>query len=228
MKEGFYWDRELNGSKVSIDMPLYIASGTAIERGEIVKFTPGTGVEAVAGTDFDDPSIGCAIEAHDGSTSGRQSGTEIKISASPTAVFRHGCGNTITATSGSTTTFVVSGLLPQTDNLWIGGYIEVIACAADSTLNGTRIKITDSTGSTGTLTFSTQSGAFASGDTAYLCPGPLAVGEYGWDLDSDGMNVDWDTSGGSALTLVGADPANMLSFWMFRLHQFGNYAKTLD
>jgi len=214
---GFHWAYDLNGSKVPIIRPLYIPTATAIEKGEMVLFTPGTGVEVVAGTDFDDPAAGAAINAH-----AANSGTEIKVSVSPTAVYAHKPRNIITATGGSTSTFVVSGLLPQTDDLWIGGYIEVVTCAADSSLVGKRIKITDSTGSTGTLTFDTQAAAFASGDTAYLCPGPLAIGEYGWDLDSDGMNVDWDTSGGEALVLVDVDPANFMTYWMLRLHQFGN------
>jgi hypothetical protein len=217
MSKGFEWAYDLNGSKVPIVKPFVIPTATAIEQGEIVLHTPGTGIATVSGTDFDDPAIGVAVNAH-----AANSGTEIKISASPTAVYRHGCGNIITATGGSTTTFVVSGLLPQTDNLWIGGYLEVVTCAADSTMVGKRIKITDSTGSSGTLTFATQPAAFASGDTARLCPGSLAIGEYGWDLDGDGMNVDWDTSGGEALVLVDADPANMVSFWMLRLHQLGN------
>ena len=55
--------------------------------GEIVLFTPGTGIASVAGTDFDDPAIGVAAEAHNGTTAGRQSGTEIKVFDSPTAVF---------------------------------------------------------------------------------------------------------------------------------------------
>ena len=223
MSKGFEWAYDLNGSKVPIIKPFVIPTATVIEQGEVVLHTPGTGIAVVAGTDFDDPVMGVAINAH-----AANSGTEIKVSASPTAVYSHGCGNTITATGGSTTTFVVAGLLPQTDNLWIGGYIKIISCAADSSLNGTKIKITDSEGSSGTLTFSTQAAAFASGDTAYLCPGKLAIGEYGWDLDSDGMNVDWDTSGGSAWTLVDTDAENMRSFWMSRLHQFGNYPKTLD
>lgn len=221
--KGFRWAYDLNGSKTPIARPMYIPTATAIEQGELVLFTPGTGVAVVAGTDFDDPFVGAAIDEHEAN-----SGTEIVVSVSPTAVYAHGCGNIITATGGSTTTFVVAGLLPQTDNLWIGGYLQIISCAADSTLNGKRIKITDSTGNDGTLTFSTQEAAFASGDTAYLCPGPLAIGEYGWDLDADGMNVDWDTNGGSALTLVDVDPANMTAFFIARLHQFGNYAKTLD
>jgi hypothetical protein len=214
---GFEWAYDLNGSKVPIVKPLPIPTATVVEQGEIVLFTPGTGVAAVAGTDFDDPAIGTAINEH-----AANSGTEIKVSVSPTAVYRHKCGNIITATGGSTTTFVVSGLLPQTDDLWIGGYLEIVTCAADSSLVGKRIKITDSTGATGTLTFAAQTAAFASGDTARLCPGLNALTEHGWDLDSDGMNVDWDTSGGEALELVDADPANMISFWKIRLHQFGN------
>ena len=105
--------------------------------------------------------------------------------------------------------------------------LQIVTCAADPSLVGKKIPITDSTGSTGVLTFSAQSAAFASGDTARLCPGKLAIGEYGWDLDSDGMNVDWDTNGGQALVLVDVDPANMKSFWMARLHQFGNHGATI-
>lgn len=215
---GFKYAYSLDGSKELIK-PFYIPTATAIEDGEMVKFTPGTGIVVADGTDFDDPHLGVAAAEH-----AANSGYELKVSCAPASVFAHKCANVITATGGSTTTFVVSGLLPQTDDLWIGGYLEIISCAADSSLNGKRIYITDSTGSSGTITFATQAAAFASGDTAYLCPGPRAIGSYGWDLDSDGMNVDWDTSGGEALELVDTDAANMLSFWKLRLHQFGNDA----
>lgn len=161
------------------------------------------------------------LEPHDGATAGRQSGTEIKVSASPTAVYELRTTNIITATGGSTTTFVVTGLLPQTNDLWIGGRLEVVTCAADSSLVGAMLPITDSTGATGTLTFATQIAAFAANDTAYLHPGPLAIGEYGWDLTGDGTDVDWDTSGGEALQLVDAQPELKKSFWKLRLHQFG-------
>ena len=202
--------------------PYYIATGTVIELGEMVKFTPGTGIVAIGDADQDDPYIGVAAEGHDGSTAGRNVGLEILIYDSPTAIFSQKCMNIITATGGSTTTFVVSGLLPQTNDLWNGGYLKIIACAADSSLNGKKIKITDSVGSTGTLTFAVQSGALASGDTAYLCPGPLAITEYGWDLESDGMLIDWDTSGGEAICIESVDVLNFRCRVFFRLHQFGN------
>jgi hypothetical protein len=213
----FKWAYDLNGNKTPQMPTMYIPTATAIELGEMVLFTPGTGIAVVAGTDFDDPALGVAMQPHDAN-----SGTEIKVSVSPTAVYSLKSRNVITATGGSTTTFVVSGLLPQTDDLWNGGMLEILTCAADSSLVGKKIPIADCTGATGTLTFAAQGAAFASGDTAYLCPGPLAIGEYGWDLTSDGTDVDWDTSGGQSLILVGADPETFTSYWMLRLHQFGN------
>jgi hypothetical protein len=216
----FEWTRDLNGRQSPQIQPLYIPTGTAIDYGEIVDFTPGTGVIALGanGTDFDGPAIGVAMSAHEAN-----SGTEIKVSTSPTAVYRHKCDNILTATGGSATTFVVATLVPQTDNLWIGGYLEVVSCAADPSMKGKRIKITDSTGTTGTLTFDAQPAAFASGDTAKLCPGPLAIGTTAWNLDSDGLNVDFakNTTTGESLVLVGADPENMIAEFMLRRHRFG-------
>jgi hypothetical protein len=220
----FEWAYDLNGSKVPFIKKLPIPTATAIEQGEMVLFTPGTGVAVVAGTDLDDPFIGVAVYEH-----AANSGTEISVSVSPTAVYKHRCNNIITATGGSATTFVCAGLLPATDNLWIGGMLEIVTCAADSTLIGKKIPITDSTGGTGTLTFDTQAAAFAAGDTARLCPGKLAIGTLVWNLDGDGTNVDWDAvATGSGMTLVDADPANMTAYFIPRLHQFGNYPKALD
>ena len=58
--QGFIFAKTLNGNKTSYIQELYIAAGTAIEEGEVVKYTPGTGVEAYTGTDADDPAIGVA------------------------------------------------------------------------------------------------------------------------------------------------------------------------
>ena len=152
-------------------------------------------------TDFDAPAIGVAANAH-----AANSGTGIKVITNPDAVFALESTNIITATGGSTTTFVVNGLLPATNDLWNGGMLKVVSCAADPSMNGKMIPITDSTGIGGTLTFATQQAAFAANDTAYLCPGPLAIGEFGWDLTADATDVDWDTSGGEALKLVDVAP----------------------
>ena len=51
-----------------------------------------------------------------------------------------------------------------------------------------------------------------------------AAEEYGWDLNSDGTDIDYTSSGGEALVLIDADPANKLAYFKARLHQFGNDA----
>lgn len=219
----FKWAYDLSGNKTPQIKPFYIPTATAIEFGEMVKFTPGTGVAVVAGTDFDDAALGVSTQEHEAN-----SGTVLNVSFSPTAVYKLKPSNIITATGGSTTTFVVAGLLPQTNDLWNGGKLKIVTCAADASLVGKIIDITDSTGSTGTLTFATQPAAFASGDTAMLCPGPLAIGEYGWDLTSDGTDVDWDTSGGEALQLVDVDVDTFTTYWKIRLHQFANDGLTIS
>lgn len=217
----FEWAYDLNGSKVPIIKPLPIPAATAVAQGEIVDFTPGTGVIKLGtdGVDFDGPAVGVATHAH-----AANSGSTLKVSASPTAVYRHNCGQILTATGGSATTFVVATLVPATNNLWVGGMLEVVTCAADSSLIGKRIPITASTGATGTLTFAAQTAGFAAGDTARLCPGPFAIRTTVWNLDANGVNVDWaqNATTGESLVLVDVDPANMLAFFMLRLHRFGN------
>jgi hypothetical protein len=221
----FKWAYDLSGNKTPQILELPIATGTAIEFGEIVKFTPGTGVVAIGDADQDDPYLGVAMEEHDGSTAGRQSGTLIKVSVSPTAVYRLTPRDAITASSGSTTTFVDSSLLPANNDYFNGGKIKLVAVASDSTLNGKIVSISDYTGSGGTLTLGeTLSGAIASGDTAYLCPGPYAITAYGWDLNSDGTDINWESSGGEAIQIVDVDPDTFTVYVKLRLHQFGDDA----
>ena len=176
----------------------------------------------------DDPIRGVASESHDGSTAdfiGRQTGTKIFVYDDPNDIFELTSTEAQTLTGGSTTTAVISGLLPQTDNLWIEGYVEIVTCAADSDLIGRMVKISDSTGATGTLTLAeTLTAALASGDTIRIHPGRYAIGEYGWDLNSDGTDIDYTSSGGEALQLVDVDPEKKKTFWQLRLHQKGNDA----
>jgi hypothetical protein len=206
---------------VSKPKTYHIPAATAIEEGEVVLFTPGTGIAVVAGTDFDYPAIGVAAEAHDGATAGRQSGTEIKVYDDLGDVFEYVPNQkVITATGGSTTTFVDSNLKPATNDYFNGGYIQIVTCALDSSLIGKKVKISDYTGAGGTLHLAeTLSAAIGVGDTAYLCPGKLAVTEFGWDLDSDGTDINWESDGGEAIQLVDADPDTFRTFWKLRLHQ---------
>ena len=200
-----------------------IGGSTAIEKGEVVLFTPAVGIAAVAGTDFDDPAIGVAAESHDGSTAdflGRQTGTAIRVFDDAMDVFELEEKTTLALTGGSTTVATVAGLLPQTDNLWINGYIEIITCAADSDLIGRMVKITDSVGATGVLTLAeTLPSALAAVDTIKLYPGNYALNQYGWDLNSDGTEPDYETSAGEAIQLVKVDAEKKKSYWKMRLHQ---------
>lgn len=203
----------------------YIDTATAIEKGEVVISTAGTGVGAYSG--YAQPraaALGVSAVDHDGATDdGVQTETSIKIFDHPDDIFELDKPVILTATGGSTTTFVDSGLLPVTDDVFNGSYLEIVSCAADSSLNGKMILVTDHTGSGGTLTFATQPAAFASGDTAYLWPGKLAIGHYAWDLSSDGTEVDYATGAddGYLMQLYDADPIRKKAYFKLRYHLFG-------
>jgi len=208
---GFKWAGDLNGHKHPIIRKILIPTATAIEEGEPVSFTAGTGAIVLADpTNQQDAIFGVCTAAHTAN-----SGTELEVSVSPSAIYRYHASKTYTATGGSTTTIVDSSLLPQTDKFWIGGAVKVVSCAADSSLNGKIIKITDSTGSSGTITFATQTAAFASGDTYQICLGNYADGMIGYDLDSDAMNPDFDTDGGTVLKYLYSNPDTMDMYFTF-------------
>jgi len=212
--KGFRWAGDLNGQKNPIVRKYYVPDATAIEKGEPVQFTQGTGIIVHADpTDFDNPIFGVSMQekaASDGTT-------EIELSVSPTALYKYDCrSQAYTLTDGSTTTAVDSSIVPQTDNFWIGGMIEIISCAADSSLNGRRVRISDSTGSSGTLTLGeTLPAALAAGDTIYLCPGYMAHGHLGYDLDSIAMKVNIDADGGTVLEIFDTNPDTMEMIVMF-------------
>jgi len=227
---GLTFAYDLVTGNTEILKPFYIAASTVIEKGEVVVFTPGTGVAAAGVSDNDDPVLGVASEPHDGSTAGRQSGTEIKVSCSPTACFRVPNSVVVTATGGSTTTFVASALRPATDDIFNGGYIQVVTCAADTAgvSIGKMIKITDYTGTGGTITVGTQPYAFAAGDTVRLFPGPLAVTTYSHNLSAGGTDIDFSqAAAGEAIQIIEADPLNKQLVVKFRLHQFAGYPITI-
>jgi hypothetical protein len=97
--------------------------------------------------------------------------------------------------------------------------VKIISCAADPSLNGRMVRIADSTGSGGTLTFGeTLPAALASGDTYQLCPGYMMHNHLGYDLDTDAMNPDWDADGGSTLRIIDTNPETMDIFVVFENH----------
>lgn len=210
-----------------------IATGTVIEEGEMVILSSGK-VVAVGDTDQDDPILGVAAEPHDGATAGRQVGLEIKVYDHPDDVFSLISTNALTATDGSTTTFVVDGMKSGTissnyDDMHNGGYLKIVSCAADSSLNGKFVRISDFTASSGTFTLDeTLSAALASGDTAYLCPGKLSIGTFHHNLTSGGTDIAYDdASAGEAIKIVDVDPERFRAYLKLRLHQNASHMVAL-
>ncbi len=207
-----------------------IGAAVVIEKGEMVKMSGGT-VVAIGDADQDDPILGVAANAHDGTTQdGVNNDNKIRVYDHADDIFQIFSKNILTATGGSTTTFVVSGMASGTitehvDDFFNGSVLKIVSCAADSELVGKEIKVTDFTAATGTFTLGeTLPAALASGDTVYLCPGLRVKTAYHYDLVADGNDIDWDTSGGEAIQIYGSDVRTMTTYVKLRLHQFGNDA----
>jgi len=203
----------------------YIANTTVIEKGEVVIFTAGTGVGAYANyAAATTPALGVAAHGHDGATDdGINKAYSILVYDHPDDIFELDKPVILTATGGSTTTFVVSGLDIATDDVYNGSYLEIVNCQNDSSLNGKMILVTDHAHSGGTLTVGTQPAAFKAGDTAYLWPGPLAIGSFAWDLNSDGTKVDYvaGAADGILMQLWEVDPERKKAYFKIRIHTFG-------
>lgn len=206
------------GDDQPLIMEFYIAAGTVIEMGEVVKIVENA-IVAVGDTDQDDPYIGVATENHDGVTPGRQSGTAIKVFASPSAVFKCRPNIISTATGGNTTTWVDSGMTDPADDKFNGGWIKPKTTAALTNAINKAIRVTDFTKSTGTFT-GTFTGGVTAGDTAIVLPPP---GSFGWDLNSDGTNLNLALNGGETIQIVRVDTVSEEVYWKFRLHQFANH-----
>jgi hypothetical protein len=211
--KGFNWAGDFNGQKNPLVKKFYVPDATAIEKGEPVRFTPGTGIVVLNDpTNLQDAILGVSMtekEANDGVT-------EIEVSYSPTAIYKYVAAKTYTLTNGSTTTAVDSSLLPDTADTFNNGSIKIITCAADSSLIGKIVKITDFDGADGTLTLGeTLPSALAAADTIMICPGNMMEGFLGWDLSADAMHPDFDTDGSNVLKFLYANPETMEMFFTF-------------
>jgi hypothetical protein len=202
-----------------------IADATVIEKGEIVTLSTAGLVTAIGNVDQDDPVLGVAAHAH-----ANGDGLTIKVYDHPDDIFQIYSTNLLTATGGSTTTFVVDGMKSGTiaahvDDFFNGSKIRIVSCAANSALNGKDVPVTDFTAATGTFTLGeTLSAALAAGDTAYLVPGPGTKTSSHWNLTADGTDIDWDqgTTVGQAIQIYGSDVDAFLTFVKLRLHKYGN------
>ena len=208
---GFTWAGDLNDKHILI-RKFYIPTATEIEKGEPVRFTQGTGIVVLSdATNLQAAILGVANAAH-----AANSGTELEVSCSPTAIYKYKASKAYTLTGGSTTTAVDDSLLPDEADTFNGGAIQIVTCAADSSLIGRIVKITDFAGADGTLTLGeTLPAALASGDTIYICPGNLMNEFLGWDLSSDSMHPDFDTEGSNVLKFLYSNPDTMEMFFTF-------------
>jgi hypothetical protein len=221
----FTYAYDLSGATVPMIRSFPIAAATAIEFGEMVKLAGGF-VVAVGDADQDDPYLGIAAESHDGST---ETGTTIRVYCSPTAVFKCKPNVVSTADSGNGTTWVDGELVAgagYADDLLNGGYLKLSEKAVASTLTdvvGKLYAITDFAVATGTCT-GVFAGNVSAGDKAVILP---PVGSKGWDLNSDGTNLDLKANGGESIIIVDVDTATEEVYCKLRLHQLGEHVLAL-
>jgi len=210
--KGFNWAGDLNGQKNPLVRKFYIPTATVIEKGEPVRFTPGTGIVVLDDpTDLQDAILGVSMQEH-----AANSGTTLEVSYSPTAIYKYVAAKAYTLTGGSTTTAVDDSLLPDEADTFNGGSIKIITCAADSSLVGRIVKITDYAATDGTITLAeTLPAALAAGDTIYICPGNMMEGFLGWDLSADAMHPDFDTEGSNVLKFLYSNPETLEMYFTF-------------
>lgn len=219
----FQWTRNMHPGTGPLIQEFPIATATAIEYGEVVILSGGKVAAVGTPATFNEPVLGVAAEPHDGATAGRQVGLRIKVVCNPDAIFKVKPTHYITATSGSTSTFADTNLMPATNDIYIGGYLKVRSCAAGIPA-GTLLRITDYAAAGFVITFATQAFVFAAADTAFLYPPLDIVGYSVFDLDSDGVDVDFEVGAGNGMVIVNADPDAQILEVMFRQHTFAPQA----
>lgn len=232
VKEKISYAYDLSGIDYAVEREFDIASSTVIEKGEVVRMNLATGyVVAVGDTDQDDPYLGVAAEAHTGvadTMNPRLNGTRIKVWCSPTAVFKCKPGIVSTADSGTSTNWVDGELVAGAgfaDDDFSGAYLKICEKATASTLTiplGTILRVADFTVAAGTIICESGAlvGAASAGDKAILFPPEVSKG---WDLNSDGTNLDLKAKGGESIEIVQIDPEMEYVYFKFRLHQFASY-----
>lgn len=217
----FEYAYDLSGCTYPVEKEFYIASATVIEKGEVVKLVDGA-VVAVGDTDQDDPYLGVAAESHDGTTAypnTRQIGTAIKVYCSPSAVFKCVPNIVSTADSGNTTTWVDAEVGAVAADKYNGGFLKVKTTTALTGAINKAYFISDFATTSGTFT-GVFTGGVTAGDTAVILPPP---GSFGWDLNSDGTNIDLKANGGESLQIVELDIDTETVYFKFRLHQFAGH-----
>lgn len=194
-----------SGSQVTAIGEYDIATSTNLPLGTAVQLSGGKVIAATAS--IATAVLGATAEAHTGATDTfnvRNNGTKIKVYDSPTQVFETTAPQ-ITATSGTTTTIVATGIASYADDDFNGGYAKLISKATGSTNTdsvGTVYEITDFTASSKTFTIPTAGGAVTAGDVFAIFP---PVGFAKGNLDSTFTKYDLSATATLAFKTVGRD-----------------------
>jgi hypothetical protein len=212
-----------SGSQVESIQEFEIATGTVVAEGMVVKLTDAKVVPVVAGETA--AILGVAKEAHSGSADGfnpRSNGLKILVSDSPTAIYECSAPK-VTATGGSTTTFVSTAIVgTYGTDAFKGGKLKVISKVAGSTNTdaiGTLYDITASHTSNGTITFATIAGAVTAGDICQVFP-PIgfALGNF----DAAFYKLVLTGSSSMPIKVVGYNTDLGTIRFEAALHEFGN------
>jgi hypothetical protein len=200
----------------------YIATATAVTKGQPLTFTVGTGIAVYDATDADDPIIGIAAEDH-----AANSGTSILVYDDPSIVFKCIPATLSTVDSGDATSWV-DAEFTGADDLFNGGHIVIVSTNSVSGFNtGDVLTITDFANTGGDFTVSGAGGTIAAGMTGYVYPGPLAGDCIAFDaIATTYDNLDMKTAGGQTFKVVNVewDAAKKKAtiYFIIRLHQLGN------
>lgn len=212
--------------------PYYIPISTAVVKGQVVGFTAGTGIVVYNATDADDAILGVAAEAHDGSTAGRQSGTELLVYDEPDIIFKCVPKTLSTVDSGDATSWIDAEFLGA-DDIFNGGKIVIVSTNSVAGFNaGDVLDISDFANSGGDFTVSGAGGTIAAGITGYVYPGNRAVCVVAFDtIATTYNNLNMKSTGGETFIIKDvvwdAAKKEAIIYFKIRLHLFGNDGLTI-
>jgi hypothetical protein len=210
----------------------YIPTATVVVKGQVVAFTAGTGIVVYDATDADDAILGVSAEDHDGTTTGRETGTELLVYDDTDLVFKCIPATESTTTGGDATSWIDTSLTAAND-VFNGGRIVITDTNSIAGFAvGDVLNITDFANSGGDCTVTGAGGTIAAGMKGYIFPGKLAVNCHAFDtIATTYDNLDMDTAGGETFVIkdVTWDPAKKKStiYFKIRLHSFENDGATI-
>lgn len=196
-----------------------IDPATEILVGQVVKLSGGKVVAAAA--DESEAILGIANESHQGAAdalNGRANGDEILVADGPDLVFAC-AAPLVTATGGSATTVVTTGLGTFDAADLTGGRIQLVKLAATSTnVDGVGTAKTITNYASGTFTVTEGLGAAANGDQFRIYP---PIGFAKGNLTADGLGLSLAATDALSVKVVGHDLGSGKILLMAKKHALG-------